>query len=186
MTDKKFNNYRVLSKWSRTKSLAVYLDTNEDTLKKYNMLYVIQSVADKHNDIYKVGISSGLSRIKSYVSHHGDERKLSKNRCAGVTLIYLAGTKRPEFQTSRAEAALLDGYALKAKWAKLREEKIKKTLESLGHMPSVRGTEWFGVKMADIEKFKKIVTGHQSIKTDVYVAPRVTGRIRKKKVITSV
>ena len=71
---KKFLNYKVFSKFGLNKPLPQFLDAKKETLKMYNLFYVVQSASDKSNNVYKVGVSTGLKRISSYVSSHGDPR----------------------------------------------------------------------------------------------------------------
>ena len=182
---KKFLNYKVFSKFGLNKPLPQFLEAKKETLKMYNLFYVVQSASDKSNNVYKVGVSTGLKRISSYVTSHGDPRKLKNKRCAGVDLIYLAGTKMPEYQTSRSESERLAGYMLKQKWSEIKEKFVKKELVAQGFEIS-RGDEWFYVKTSELSKFKKIVTENKKIKTDEYVVPRAGTRIRKKKVVVSV
>ena len=59
----------------------------------------------------------------------------------------------PEYQTSRSEAARLDGYMLKQKWAEIKEKFVKKELVAQGFEIS-RGDEWFYVKTSELAKFK--------------------------------
>ena len=56
-------------------------------LDAYALLYVVQSKSDRYKGIYKLGVSSGSSRLLEYFKMHGDKQ----GRCSGVYLMYLAG-----------------------------------------------------------------------------------------------
>ena len=58
-----------------------------EALDKYALLYVVQSKSGRYKGIYKLGVSSGSSRLLEYFKMHGDKQ----GRCSGVYLMYLAG-----------------------------------------------------------------------------------------------
>jgi len=66
--------------------------TNRKRIKDYNLFYVLKTNMEK--DIFKIGISSGTHRLSSYLNSYGETEK---NRCSGVLLYYLLGTKKNEF-----------------------------------------------------------------------------------------
>jgi hypothetical protein len=89
-------------------------------LDKCNLLYVVQSQADRTNHIYKIGVSKGVGRLHEHVKHHGGPGSTKAapqmGRCVGVLVgIPISETDRAAnqqfsgFQGS-GEPALLDPY----------------------------------------------------------------------------
>ena len=106
-------------------------------LDTYALLYVVQSKSDRYKGIYKLGVSSGSSRLLEYFKMHGDKQ----GRCSGVYLMYLAGVN------------------LKAntkQWNYHKEKQIKTTLKQ-HKIPSVRGDEWVGITKENLSFFAKLV-----------------------------
>ena len=58
-------------------------------IKQYNLFYVIRPKAD--TTVFKIGISSGFNRLESYLNYYGFTEE---NKCTGVLLYYLVGTKK--------------------------------------------------------------------------------------------
>jgi hypothetical protein len=106
-------------------------------LDKYALLYVVQSKSDRYKGIYKLGVSSGSSRLLEYFKMHGDKQ----GRCSGVYLMYLAGVVlKPNTK----------------QWNYHKEKQIKTTLKQL-KIPSVRGDEWVGITKKNLALFAGLV-----------------------------
>ena len=114
------------------------------TLNKLNLLYVVQSKADRYKDIYKVGVSKGVGRLNEYVKMHGN----GNGKCSGVYLIYLAGRKRADAESRKTKAGKTDAdivdYYRHSNWSNNREKQILRDLNLKGITP-VRGKEWFQI-----------------------------------------
>jgi len=114
------------------------------TLNKLNLLYVVQSKADRYKDIYKVGVSKGVGRLNEYVKMHGN----GNGKCSGVYLIYLAGRKRADAESRKTKAGKTDAdivdYYRHSSWSNNREKQILRDLNLKGITP-VRGKEWFQI-----------------------------------------
>jgi len=68
-------------------------ESKKKRLKDMRVFYIIRSVAEKN--IIKFGVSdgAGFSRLNSYAIQYGNR---GKNRCTGVDLLFLGGTKQNE------------------------------------------------------------------------------------------
>ena len=121
--------------WKKLKKGRRSLSTK--ALDKYALLYVVQSKSDRYKGIYKLGVSSGSSRLLEYFKMHGDKQ----GRCSGVYLMYLAGVVlKPHTK----------------QWNYHKEKQIKTTLKQL-KIPSVRGDEWVGITKQNLAFFAKLV-----------------------------
>ena len=178
--------FSLLLEWNPHRSLAVYLGRPgiRKRLDSYNLLYVIQSKADVHDNVYKIGVSSGHRRLFEYFKHHGDEKQ-SQSPCSGVNLIYLAGTKKP--QLNKDEAQRVSGYALKKPWSRVKEQAIFRDLKKEGYTAK-RGAEWFHLSgKIGAATLKKIIEKPSTKVSngDVLILQRKGKRIRKKKIKVS-
>ena len=166
---------RVFREWAPESKeyLSAFLNTTASTkqrrspemqaLNKCNLLYVVQSRADRTNHIYKIGVSKGVGRLHEYVKHHGKpEKPLQRGKCSGVFLIYLAGQERkdPSSKSTTAgkrNASIVDSYANYDTWTKRKEKLIFEELKSQGLDP-VRGKGWYHVEgAAAIKRLKRNV-----------------------------
>jgi hypothetical protein len=152
------------------------------------MLYVVQSKNDITNHVYKVGVSAGVGRLKEYTKHHGDPATDNGN-CAGVSLLYLAGTvataRSRKTVAGKKEAEILSGYIYRVPWSRKRETEIKRTLKSDG-FKAVRGTEWFKVPKEEEGKFKGIIMNlNKVVWEEAVLEPRRSERLKKTKTRTS-
>jgi hypothetical protein len=97
--------------------LSKFLRGKTATLNKYKMLYVVQSKNDIDNHVYKVGISSGIGRIKEYTKHHGESRE---GKCSGLSLLYLAGTtataRSRKSAQGKIDTEIVSGYIYRLPW----------------------------------------------------------------------
>ena len=169
---------RVFKEWGAPESdpfLSAFLNTKASTkqrrspemqaLGKCNLLYVVQSRADRTNHIYKIGVSKGVGRLHEYVKHHGEPdstKAPQKGRCVGVFLVYLAGQMRKD-ATSKSTTAgkrnadTVDSYATYGPWTRRKEKLIFEELKSQGLEP-VRGKEWYHVEdAAAVKRLKRNV-----------------------------
>lgn len=171
--EKKKGGVSVFKPWNNKKIfLSTFMNVKDSTsgkqslvmqeLDAYNLLYVVQSVADKENNIYKIGVSKGVGRLYEYIKLHGNptSKKVPQNsKCTGVFLVYLAGKKRHDSSSrktiaGKTDADIVDYYRHNV-WSKRKEQHIFWILNTQGILP-VRGKEWFYIKDADL--LKHIVT----------------------------
>ena len=171
--EKKKGCVAVFKQWSNKKIyLSTFMEVNDSTsgkwssvmqdLHRYNLLYVVQSVADRENHIYKIGVSKGVGRLYEYVKHHGNPTSANTpqySKCTGVFLVYLAGKKRHDSSSRKTTAGKADAdivdYYRHTVWSQRKEQHIFWILNTQGILP-VRGKEWFHIKDADL--LKHIVT----------------------------
>ena len=169
---------RVFREWASESEehLSTFLNTTASTkqrrspemqaLDKCNLLYVVQSQADRTNHIYKIGVSKGVGRLHEYVKHHGGPGSTKaapqRGRCVGVFLIYLAGQERKDASSKsttagKRNASIVDSYANYDTWTKRKEKLIFEELKSQGLNP-VRGKEWYHVEgTAAVKRLKRNV-----------------------------
>lgn len=131
---------------------------------KYNLLYVVQSKADRATSVYKIGVSKGVGRLNEYVKMHGmptDPRQ--KAACAGSYLVYLAGTLRTdaasrETTQGKIDAEIVNSYKnANSVWSRRKEKSIFESLQLKGMKP-VRGKEWYLVPGAkEKSELKRVV-----------------------------
>ena len=168
---------RVFKEWGTPSSdplLSVFLNTQASTkerrsltmqaLDTCNLLYIVQSQADRSHGIYEIGVSKGVGRLHEYVKHHGEpesKKVPQKSRCSGVFLVYLAGQQQKggggnASTAGKRNADTVDSYATHAPWTRRKEKQIFEELGGEGFKP-VRGKEWYLVKTADMSKLREIV-----------------------------
>jgi hypothetical protein len=162
----------ILKKWNNdSEFLSKFMNVSASTknkrsptmqvLNKFNLLYVVQSIADRSDGIYKIGVSKGVGRLNEYVKMHGaPESKNQKNRCTGVYIVFLAGQLRTDAisrstTAGKLDAELVSSYYRHNKWSNTREKQIFDELTTLGYSP-IRGNEWYQFK-DNGDKLKKIV-----------------------------
>ena len=157
-----------------------------ETINEYNLLYVIQSKNDATNSIYKIGVSSGIWRLREYDRFHGQDT--DKGECGGAYLIFLAGQKSPyrKAKTAKAknEEELKEEYKVRLPWSKRREKQIFKELDKSPEIFKLRrGKEWYEVEKKYLKDFEKIVNNlSKPITKEEYVIPRRSQRNKKKSV----
>jgi hypothetical protein len=151
----RFMNVQHSSKTKRSPTMRL--------LDKFNLLYVVQSQADRSNNIFKIGVSKGVGRLNEYVKMHGDPDSKTHpqtSRCTGVYLVYLAGKLRADASSRKSTAGKLDAeivdYYRHSKWSIRKERQIFAVLKRNGVLPA-RGNEWFQVN-DNGDKLKRIVT----------------------------
>ena len=176
------SNIKILHKWSNGRiDLSEFLRGKFAKYNEYKMLYVVQSQNDITNNVYKVGVSSGIGRLKEYTKHHGDPKQ-DVRRCAGANLLYLAGT-RAKSRSRKSTAGKIDGeieagYIYRLPWSRKREKEIKNELKSKG-FKAVRGTEWFKIPNRSITEFKSIVTSlDKVVLEEAAIEPRRSDRLQ--------
>lgn len=126
-------------------SLYDFLQTNpRKKLDQYNLFYVLKSHAEPR--IFKVGVSSGFSRLGSYQKMLGIK---GETKCSGVFLYYLAGTKKSGDE-SRDKNKL---------WSHKKEKQALGMLNAQAGYP-VRGDERFNVA---VSKMKEVIMTPLSI-----------------------
>lgn len=111
--------------------LEDWLRDNRSKLNDMRLFYVIK--ANMQSEITKFGIAgldggtSGYGRLHQYVIMYGENS--SNNKCTGVKLFYLAGTKyNPLVQTSNSLVFKKELF-------------LKRELKNLSQTDSLRGTE---------------------------------------------
>jgi|TARA_R110002012_G_scaffold33262_1_gene97612 hypothetical protein len=105
--------------------LETYLSMkNKRLIRDYNLFYVLQTNMEK--DIFKIGISSGTHRLSSYLNSYG---KSDRNKCSGVMLYYLTGTKKT------------DKFGIDKSFARRKEKQLINDLKKY----NVRGDERFKI-----------------------------------------
>jgi hypothetical protein len=102
-----YRNNRKTRNSSRTVELGPWLDSEANKRNLYDMrlFYVLKPVAD---DVVKFGIagltgkSSSWGRLHQYINEYGYRSDL--NQCAGIDLLYLAGTRyNPNVETTNTQ-----------------------------------------------------------------------------------
>lgn len=177
-------NIKILHPWSDGRvDLAEFLRGNFTKYNKYNMLYVLQSKSDITNNVYKVGVSAGVHRLKEYTRHHGDP-KYDKGRCAGISLLYLAGTtsvaRSRKSVSGRIDGEIMGSYIYRLPWSVRREKEIKNELKERGYKP-YRGKEWYKVPNKQMSEFKSIITSlNKVVLEEVVIEPRRSARLQPK------
>lgn len=82
--------YNGFKRSSKEIPLELFLtDKKKEELKDYNLFYIIRPKAD--TTVFKIGVSNGINRLKSYLNTYGFTQK---NKCTGCLLYYLIGTKK--------------------------------------------------------------------------------------------
>ena len=172
-------NVKILHAWGKREDLTKFLRGKTTNLQKYNMLYVVQSKNDVENNVYKVGVSAGVGRIKEYTKHHGES---GKGKCAGVFLLYLVGTiatsRSRKSAQGKIDAEIRSGYIYRLPWSRKRETEIKRELKKVG-FKAVRGTEWFHVPPSRKAEFVKTVTSlNRVVLEEAVLEPRRSDRLK--------
>ena len=182
-------NIKVLHNWTDNRTdLSGFLRGKFAKYDRFNMLYVVQSKNDITNHVYKVGVSAGVGRLKEYTKHHGDPAT-DNGKCAGVSLLYLAGTvataRSRKTVAGKKDAEIVSGYIYRVPWSRKRETEIKRTLKSEG-FKAVRGTEWFKVPTEKASKFKEIIMDlNKVVREEAVLEPRRSARLNPVKTRTS-
>ena len=175
-------NVKILHAWGKRVDLTKFIRKKTGAfLNKYNLLYVVQSVNDTDNDVYKVGVSSGIGRLKSYTTNHGES---GEGKRAGVFLLYLVGTiataKSRKSTQGQIDAEIRSGYIYRLPWSRKRETEIKRELKGDG-FKAVRGTEWFKIPPSRKADFVKIITSlNKVVLEEAALEPRRSDRLKPK------
>ena len=112
--------------------LEQYLNSkNKRLIRDYNLFYVLKANMEK--DIFKIGISSGTHRLSSYLNTYG---KNVKNKCSGVMLYYLLGTKKT------------DKFGIDKSFARRKEKQLINDLKKY----NIRGDERFKISETKLEE----------------------------------
>ena len=173
-------NLKILHAFGKRVDLTKFIRQKTGAfLNKYNLLYVVQSVNDTDNGVYKVGVSSGIGRLKSYTSNHGES---GKGKCAGVHLLYLVGTiataKSRKSAQGKIDAEIRSGYIYRIPWSQKREAEIKRELKSAG-FKAARGHEWFHVIPSRKAEFVKTITSlNKVVLEEAVLEPRRSERLK--------
>lgn len=182
----------VLKKFNASKRkqlLENFLKTHSiSTLNDYNMMYVLQSMNDFNNNIYKIGVSAGPWRLREYDRFFGPSKN-SEGQCGGAYLIFLAGQKSPyrkaRTKKQKDEADIKFTYQTKKHWSKRKEKQIFEILQEKGFI-KMRGNEWWQIPDERLDEFKEVVNGMtpQITKEDL-VKVRRSQRVKKKTMMPS-
>ena len=188
----------IIKRWGKPdRFLDQYFNTKEkwDTLNTYNLLYVLQNKASHDTHVYKIGVSTGIYRLKNYIDYNGgrtDKPSLkmgsteAKDSCLGIYLWYLAGQKNrlnsAKAKSKKESEEISDSYRTKLTWNKQREAFLKKSLKEKG-FTTIRGYEWFNVPDERLTEFRNIIVNltTQILKPDEKIRKQPVRAVNKCK-----
>ena len=157
-----------LKKGGKPVAMEDYLDENKPMRKEindYNLFYVIRPKSDA--SVFKIGISSGNSRLLGYVNTYGFTYG---EGCSGVLLWYLVGTKKVEglgiyqSMSRKREAQLIEDLKPKLdrglEYFRIRKDKLYKAIldaEKRGYQTKTQSDKDNERKLKDSDRIIRIM-----------------------------